>query len=223
MAREIRQVAIIGAGVMGAAIAAHVTNAGLPVVLLDIVSKDPNDRSAIAKGAVEKMLKTEPAPFMSPRNAKLITTGNLEDDLNLLADFDWIVEAIIENLKIKHDLYAKLETVRKEGSIVSSNTSTIPLRNLIEGRSDAFQRDFAITHFFNPPRYMRLLELVSGSKTSPDVTETLAKFCDVALGKGVVRCHDTPGFIANRIGMMWMQAGLNSAEDSGLSVEEADK
>jgi len=116
MAREIKKVAVIGAGVMGAAIAAHVTNAGLAVVLLDIVGKDPNDRSAIAKGAVEKMLKTEPAPFMSPRNAKLITAGNLEDDLNLLADCDWIVEAIIENLKIKHDLYAKLETVRKEGS-----------------------------------------------------------------------------------------------------------
>jgi len=222
MAREIKKVAVIGAGVMGAAIAAHVTNAGLAVVLLDIVGKDPNDRSAIAKGAVEKMLKTEPAPFMSPRNAKLITAGNLEDDLNLLADCDWIVEAIIENLKIKHDLYAKLETVRKEGSIVSSNTSTIPLKNLIEGRSDAFQRDFAITHFFNPPRYMRLLELVSGDKTAPDVTDTLARFCDVGLGKGVVRCHDTPGFIANRIGMMWMQAGLNSAEDSGLTVEEAD-
>jgi 3-hydroxyacyl-CoA dehydrogenase len=222
MPREIKKVAVIGAGVMGAAIAAHVTNAGLPVVLLDIVGKDAQDRSAIAKGAVAKMMKTEPAPFMSPRNAKLITAGNLEDDLNQLADCDWIVEAIIENVKIKHDLYAKLETVRKEGSIVSSNTSTIPLRNLIEGRSDAFQRDFAITHFFNPPRYMRLLELVSGDKTAPDVTETLARFCDVGLGKGVVRCHDTPGFIANRIGMMWMQAGLNSAEDSGLCVEEAD-
>ena len=226
MTREIKKVAVIGAGVMGAAIAAHVTNAGLPVVLLDIASKDPakdgGDRSAIAKGAVAKMLKTEPAPFMSPRNAKLITAGNLEDDLNLLADCDWIVEAIIENLKIKHDLYAKLEGVRKPGSIVTSNTSTIPLRLLVQDRSDAFRRDFAITHFFNPPRYMRLLELVSGEETAPDVTETLAAFCDVKLGKGVVRCHDTPGFIANRIGMMWMQAGLNSAEDNRLTVEEAD-
>jgi 3-hydroxyacyl-CoA dehydrogenase len=222
MPRDIKKVAVIGAGVMGAAIAAHVTNAGIPVVLLDIVGKDPNDRGAIANGAVAKLLKTEPAPFMSARNAKLITTGNLEDNLDLLADCDWIVEAIIENLKIKHDLYSKLENVRKAGSIVTSNTSTIPLKKLIEGRSDAFQQDFAITHFFNPPRYMRLLELVSGNKTAPDVTETLAKFCDVQLGKGVVRCHDTPGFIANRIGMMWMQAGLNAAEDSGLSVEEAD-
>ncbi len=222
MAREIKKVAVIGAGVMGVAIAAHVTNAGLPVVLLDIVSKDPNDRSAIARGAVEKALKTEPAPFMSPRNAKLITPGNLEDDIQLLADCDWIVEAIIENVNIKHDLYAKLEKVRKSGSIISSNTSTIPLKNLIEGRSESFQKDFAITHFFNPPRYMRLLELVSGKETAKDVTETLAAFCDVRLGKGVVRCHDTPGFIANRIGMMWMQAGLNSAEDNGLTVEEAD-
>ncbi|MDB5395356.1 MAG: 3-hydroxyacyl-CoA dehydrogenase [Rhodospirillales bacterium] len=222
MPREIKKVAVIGSGVMGAAIAAHMTNAGLPVVLLDIVAKDANDRSAIAKGAVAKLLKTEPAPFMSPRNAKLVTPGNLEDDLNLLADCDWIVEAIIENVKIKHDLYARLETVRKAGSIVTSNTSTIPLKNLIEGRSEAFRRDFAITHFFNPPRYMRLLELVSGEETAAYVTETLARFCDVQLGKGVVRCHDTPGFIANRIGMMWMQAGLNTAEESGLTVEEAD-
>ncbi len=220
--REIKKVAVIGAGVMGAAIAAHVTNAGIPVVLLDIVGKDPNDRSAIANGAVAKLLKTEPAPFMSPRNAKLITAGNLEDDLKLLADCDWIVEAIIENVNIKHDLYAKLESVRKAGSIVTSNTSTIPLKNLIEGRSEAFQKDFAITHFFNPPRYMRLLELVSGKHTAADVTETLARFCDVNLGKGVVRCHDTPGFIANRIGMMWMQAGLNAAEDNDLTVEEGD-
>ena len=221
-AREIKKVAVIGSGVMGAAIAAHITNAGLPVVLLDIVAKDSNDRSAIATGAVAKLLKTEPAPFMSPRNAKLITPGNLEDDLDLLADCDWIVEAIIENLGIKHALYAKLESVRKTGSIVTSNTSTIPLKNLIEGRSDAFRQDFAITHFFNPPRYMRLLELVSGTETAPDVTETLARFCDVQLGKGVVRCHDTPGFIANRIGMMWMQAGLNAAEDNGVTVEEGD-
>jgi 3-hydroxyacyl-CoA dehydrogenase len=222
MTREIKKVAVIGAGVMGAAIAAHVTNAGLPVVLLDIVSKDPDDRSAIAKGAVAKMLKTDPAPFMSPRNAKLITAGNLEDDIGLLAECDWIVEAIIENLKIKHDLYAKLESVRKAGSIITSNTSTIPLKLLIKDRSDAFRHDFAITHFFNPPRYMRLLELVSGPETAPDVTETLAAFCDVKLGKGVVRCHDTPGFIANRIGMMWMQAGLNAAEDNEITVEEGD-
>jgi 3-hydroxyacyl-CoA dehydrogenase len=218
---DIRKVAVIGSGVMGGGIAAHITNAGIPVVLLDIAAKE-GDRGAIAKGAVERLLKTEPAPFMSPRNARLITTGNLEDDLALVADCDWIVEVIVEKLEVKHALYEKLEAVRKPGSIVTSNTSTIPLHNLIEGRSDDFQSRFAITHFFNPPRYMRLLELVSGPKTAPEVTETLARFCDVALGKGVVRCHDTPGFIANRIGMMWMQSGVNAAMDSGLTVEESD-
>ena len=219
---EIRKVAVIGSGVMGGAIAAHVTNAGIPVVLLDIAAKDGPDRSAVAKGAIERILKTDPAPFMSPRNARLITPGNLEDDLGLLADCDWIVEAIVENPTIKHDLYAKLESVRKGGSIVSSNTSTIPLRLLVEGRSDAFRRDFAITHFFNPPRYMRLLELVGGPETRPEILETLAAFCDVRLGKGVVRCHDTPGFIANRIGTLWMLSAVNAAMDLGLTVEEAD-
>jgi 3-hydroxyacyl-CoA dehydrogenase len=219
---KIGKVAVIGSGVMGSGIAAHVTNAGMPVVLLDIVSKDPNDRSAIAKGAVERMLKTEPAPFMSAKNARLITTGNLEDDLHLVADCDWVVEVIVENPKVKHALYERLEQVRKPDAIVTSNTSTIPLKHLVEGRSEGFRRNFAITHFFNPPRYMRLLELVSGPDTAPEVTETLAQFCDVQLGKGVVRCHDTPGFIANRIGIMWMQAGINSAMDSGVTVEEAD-
>lgn len=219
---DIAKAAVIGSGVMGAAIAAHLTNAGVPVVLLDIPAKDGNDRSAIAKGAVDRMLKTEPAPFMSPRNARLITPGNLEDDLQLLADCDWIIEAIVENVKIKHDLYAKLEAVRKPGSIVTSNTSTIPLRILIEGRSDGFRRDFAITHFFNPPRYMRLLELVAGPETRPEVMQTLAQFGDMRLGKGVVRCHDTPGFIANRIGTLWLQAAVNAAIDEGLTVEETD-
>ncbi len=218
---EIAKVAVVGAGVMGGGIAAHITNAGVPVVLLDIASRE-GDRSAIAKGAVAKMLKTDPAPFMSPRNAKLITPGNLDDDLKLVADCDWIIEAIVENPKIKHDLYARLESVRKADSIVSSNTSTIPLHVLIEGRSNAFRHDFAITHFFNPPRYMRLLELVSGPETRPDAVETLAQFCDVRLGKGVVRCHDTPGFIANRIGTLWLQAAVNAAMDLGLTVEEAD-
>jgi 3-hydroxyacyl-CoA dehydrogenase len=218
---EIKKVAVIGSGVMGGAIAAHVANAGIPVVLLDVAAKD-GDRSAIAKGAIDRLLKTDPAPFMHKRNARLITPGNLDDDLALLADVDWIVEAIVERLDIKHALYEKLETARKPGSIVSSNTSTIPLAKLIEGRSDAFQRDFVITHFFNPPRYMRLLELVVGPKTSPDVAATVARFCDVQLGKGVVRCHDTPGFIANRIGTFWIQQAINSAMDLGLTVEEAD-
>ncbi|GIL40038.1 3-hydroxyacyl-CoA dehydrogenase/enoyl-CoA hydratase family protein [Roseiterribacter gracilis] len=218
---EIKKVAVIGSGVMGGAIAAHVANAGIPVVLLDVAAKE-GDRSAIAKGAIDRLLKTDPAPFMHNKNARLITPGNLDDDLNLLADVDWIVEAIVERLDIKHALYEKLEKARKPGSIVSSNTSTIPLDKLVEGRSAEFQRDFVITHFFNPPRYMRLLELVVGKKTSPDVAKTIEKFCDVNLGKGVVHCHDTPGFIANRIGTFWIQQAINSAMDLGLTVEEAD-
>ncbi len=219
---EIKKVAVIGAGVMGAAIAAHVANAGIPCVLLDIVPKDAKNRNAFAEGAVEKMLKTKPAPFMHAKNARLITTGNLEDHLSLLADVDWICEAIIENPAIKRDLYQKLEGVRKPGSIVTSNTSTIPLATLLEGLPDSFARDFGITHFFNPPRYMRLFELVKGPQTRDDAIAALAHFGDVVLGKEVVRCKDTPGFIANRIGIYWSYVAMSLAFKHGLTVEETD-
>lgn len=219
---EIKRAAVIGAGVMGSGIAAHFANAGIPVVLLDIVAKTGDDRSAIAKGAVERMLKTEPAAFMHKRNARLVTTGNLEDDIGLLADVDWIVEAIIEDKALKASLYTRIDAVRKPGSVVSSNTSTIPLHILTEGQSDAFRRDFLITHFFNPPRYMRLLELVTSPDTRTDAAELIADVCDRQLGKGVVRCKDTPGFIANRIGVFWIQAAINAAVEQGVSVEEAD-
>ena len=139
-----KKVAVIGAGVMGSGIAAQIANAGVPVVLLDIVPKDAKDRSIIAKGTIEKMLKTDPAPFMHKRNAKLITPGNLEDDLNLLADCDWIVEVVLEDLNIKHATYEKIEKHRKAGSIVTSNTSTIPLAKLVEGQSDNFKKDFKL-------------------------------------------------------------------------------
>ncbi|MCG5242967.1 3-hydroxyacyl-CoA dehydrogenase NAD-binding domain-containing protein [Azospirillum doebereinerae] len=218
---KIERAAVIGAGVMGAGIAAHFANAGIPVVLLDIPAKE-GDRSAIAKGAVAKMLKTDPAPFMHRGAAKLVTTGNLEDDLHLLGDVDWIVEAIIENPAIKADLYKRIDPVRKAGSVVSSNTSTIPLAVLTEGQSDRFKSDFLITHFFNPPRYMRLLEIVGGPQTRPDALAAVAGIGDRRLGKGVVHCKDTPGFIANRIGVLWIQAAVNAAIDLGLTVEEAD-
>ncbi|HYH20467.1 MAG TPA: 3-hydroxyacyl-CoA dehydrogenase NAD-binding domain-containing protein [Azospirillum sp.] len=219
---DIKRAAVIGAGVMGSGIAAHIANAGIPVVLLDIVPKDAEDRSVVARTAIQKMLKTDPAPFMHPKNAKLVTPGNLEDDLGLLADVDWIIEAIVENPAVKADLYRRIDPVRKAGSVVSSNTSTIPLAHLTEGQSEAFKRDFLITHFFNPPRYMRLLELVTSDATRPDAAAAIADFCDRALGKGVVRCKDTPGFIANRIGTLWIQAAINAAVDLGLTVEEAD-
>ena len=219
---DIRKVAVIGAGVMGAGIAAHVTNAGIPVVLLDIVPPNASDRSVVAKTAIEKMLKTEPAPFMHPKNAKLITPGNIEDDLGLLADCDWIIEAVVERLDIKQSLYHQLESVRRTDAIVSSNTSSIRLSTLMAGMPDCFQQHFLITHFFNPPRYMRLLEIAVGEQTLPAVVERIHQFCDFKLGKGVVFTHDTPGFIANRIGIYWIQTAILEAIRLGLSVEEAD-
>ena len=219
---EIKKAAVIGAGVMGAGIAAHITNAGIPCVLLDIVPKTGDNRNAIAEGAVAKMLKTDPAPFMSKRNANLITTGNIEDNLDLLADCDWIVEAVIERLDIKQDLYKKVDAKRKKGTIISSNTSTIPLHELISGLPESLAQDFVITHFFNPPRYMRLLEIVTGPKTKKEQIATIREFCDVKLGKGVVLCKDTPGFIGNRIGIYWMQNAVIEALALGLTVDEAD-
>jgi 3-hydroxyacyl-CoA dehydrogenase len=218
----IKKVCVIGAGTMGAGIAAQVANAGVPVLLLDIVPKDGANRNAIAEGAVAKMLKTEPAPFMSKAAAKLVETGNIEDHLGRIAECDWVVEAVIERLDIKQGLYAKIEAVKREGTAVSSNTSTIPLGQLVEGRSEAFQRDFLITHFFNPPRYMRLLEIVTGPATDAAVAAKVEQFADVAMGKTVVRANDTPGFIANRIGTYWIQLGLNAAFDMGITVELAD-
>lgn len=218
----IKKVAVIGSGVMGSQIAAHVANAGIPVILLDIVLKDAEDRNQLVNGALARMQKAEPSPFMHPDNAKLITLGNLEDDLDKLADADWIIEAVLENLQIKTDLYKKIDAVRKKGSIVSSNTSTIPLKSLTKDLPESFAHDFLITHFFNPPRYMRLLELVTGEKTSREAASVIADFCDRSLGKGIVNCKDAPGFIANRLGIFFLQCGVNTAMDLGLTVEEAD-
>ena len=218
----IKKVAVIGSGVMGSQIAAHITNAGVPVLLLDIVLKDNPDRNFLAKGALEKLQKADPAPFMHPKNARLITPGNLEDDLAKLGDVDWIIEAVLEDPQVKSSLYQKIDSVRKPGSIVSSNTSTIPLNVLIGGQSEQFAKDFLITHFFNPPRYMRLLELVTGTQTHAGAADKIHDFCDRELGKGVVACKDTPGFIANRLGVFFIQSAVNAAFDLGLTVEEAD-
>jgi 3-hydroxyacyl-CoA dehydrogenase len=217
----IEKAAVIGAGVMGSGIAAQIANAGIPVVLLDIVAKNGPDRSAIAKGAVARMLKADPAPFMHASAARLVTPGNLEDDLALLEDCDWIVEAVLEDPGVKKALYERLESVRKPDAVVSSNTSTIPLRLLTEGRSEGFRKHFIITHFFNPPRYMRLLEIVPG-EAAPETVAPLRDFADRRLGKGVVVTKDTPGFIANRIGGYWIAAGLAHAIELGLDIEEAD-
>ena len=222
MAIEIRRAAVIGAGTMGSGIAAHLANAGIPVLLLDVVPSDASDRNALAAGALNRMRTQQPAPFMSAEAMALVTPGNVEDDLEAVHEVDWIIEAVFEDPAVKAPLYRKLDAVRRAGCIISSNTSTIPLRDLIAGQSDAFCADFAITHFFNPPRQMRLLELVSGPQTRPEVTAALHTFGDERLGKGVVVCNDTPGFIANRIGTYFMYRAMHEALEHGLSVEEAD-
>ena len=218
----IERVAVIGSGVMGGGIAAQIANAGASVLLLDVAAKDGPDRSAVARGAVERLSKSRPPAFMHRRAVRQIDVGNIDDDLARAGEADWIVEAVIERLDVKRDLYARLDAVRKPGAIVSSNTSTIPLARLVENASDGLQRDFAITHFFNPPRYMRLLEIVRGPRTRPELVERLREFADRRLGKGVVECKDTPGFIANRIGVYWLQCAVVEAMRAGLSVEQAD-
>jgi 3-hydroxyacyl-CoA dehydrogenase len=219
---SISKACVIGAGVMGSGIAAQIANAGVQVLLLDVVGPAATDRSSIAKAAVERLAKTEPAPLMSRAAGKLIKIGNIEDDLGQLADVDWIIEAVAERLDIKQGLYRKIESARKPGSILSSNTSTLPLKMLMAGMPESVVHDFCITHFFNPPRYMRLLEIVGGAETRPDVVSTVTQFADEKLGKVVVKAKDTPGFIANRIGVFWIQAAVNAARELGLSVEEAD-
>ncbi len=214
----IEKVAVIGSGVMGSGIAAQVANAGLPVVLLDIKVEGKD----LAADAVAKMLKTDPAPFMHKKNAKLITTGTIDDNIDMIADCDWIIEVVLEKLEIKHATYEKIIAHKKKDAIVSSNTSTIPLKLLAEPFDKDFKSKFMITHFFNPPRYMRLLELVTSADTDKKAVETIRDICDIKLGKGVVVCNDTPGFIANRIGTYWLQAGINEAIKGNVPIEVAD-
>ncbi len=208
-----RRVGVIGAGVMGAGIAAQIANAGTPVLLLDLVP------DAAAK-AVAAMAKQEPAPLMSKAAARLIETGGTETDLPRLAECDWIIEAIVERPDAKQALYRRLLDAAP-GAIISSNTSTIPLSTLTAGMPEDFSHHFLITHFFNPPRYMRLLEIVTGS-ADPARIAPILDFADRHLGKTVVQCNDTPGFIANRLGTYWLQLGIAEAIDAGLTVEEAD-
>ena len=217
--KAINKVAVIGGGPMGGVVAAHLANAGVKVLWLSY--RKAADRNALA-GAVEQMLKTSPAPFMSKGAAKLIEVGNIDDDLGRVAECDWVIEAIMERLDLKQSLYRKLDAVRRPGTAVSSNTSTIPLAMLTEGMPETFRRDFLITHFFNPTRYMRLLEVVAGPDSDPATIDAVAQFADVALGKSVVRCNDSPGFIANRVGQPWMLATMAETVDAGLTVEEAD-
>ncbi len=219
----IKKVAVIGAGVMGAGIAAQLANAGMEVELLDRVDpKNANDRSAIAKSAIEKLLKTNPAPLMHKSNVKRIRPGNTEEDMDRLKECDLVIEAVFEDPKVKSDIFKKIDANRRADTIVASNTSTIPLHDLIKDQSEALKKDFVITHFFNPPRYMPLLELVTSSYNDKNMVAEVTRFMDEKMGKGVVLCNDTPGFIGNRIGTFWIQTAINEAYGRNLTVEEAD-
>jgi 3-hydroxyacyl-CoA dehydrogenase len=209
---------------MGARIAAHFANAGLPCLLLDIVPKDasPSDRNKIVTAGLEAAKKTRPAAFFTPALAAKVAIGNFEDDLARIADADWIVEAVAENLEIKRGLLSKVARYRKPGSIVTTNTSGLPVHLIAEGLPEELQQHWAGTHFFNPPRYMKLVELIPGPNTSAEVLETLSDFCDRRLGKGVVKAKDTPNFIANRIGTYSLLNALRLMSKLDMTVEEVD-
>ncbi|MFT3694249.1 MAG: 3-hydroxyacyl-CoA dehydrogenase/enoyl-CoA hydratase family protein [Kofleriaceae bacterium] len=222
MTRPIRRVAVLGAGVMGSGIAAHCANAGIPVVLLDIVPPDgKGGRNAFAKGALDKLKKAKPAAFMHPRNELLVTIGNFDDDLAKVADCDLIIEAIIEKTEPKRALFEKLEKLVQPQTIIASNTSGLRIAELLVGRSDDFKRHFMVTHFFNPPRYMKLLELVAGPETTPEAKASAEKFAQ-DLGKGIVWAKDTPNFIGNRIGLHSMMTTIHLMLEKGLAPEDVD-
>ncbi len=221
MTKEIRKVAVIGSGTMGSGIAGQVANAGLDVWLLDLPSEGGNV-NALAERGMERLRDPGSPGLMSEEAAKRIHLGNTRDDFHQVADCDWVAEAIVERLDVKKDLYQRLYDTCQKDVIVTSNTSTIPIRLLTEGMPASFCERFAITHFFNPVRFMQLLELVSGEHTRPDIIEMFDAFCEERLGKGVVRCADTPGFLGNRVGVFAIQCALHTAFDMGLSPSEAD-
>ncbi len=224
MTQRIQKAVVLGAGTMGARIAAHFANAGLPCLLLDIVPKDaaPADRNNLVLAGIEAAKKSKPAAFFAPELAARISIGNFEDDLSRIADADWIIEVVAEDLEIKRNLLAKVAQFRKPGSIVTTNTSGLQVHFIAEGLPEEFQQHWAGTHFFNPPRYMKLVEVIPGPKTSTEVLNGLTDFCDRRLGKGVVVAKDTPNFIANRVGTFSMLNALKLMSTLGMTIEEVD-
>jgi 3-hydroxyacyl-CoA dehydrogenase len=222
--KRIHKVAILGAGTMGARIAAHFANAGVPSYLFDIVPPDADGpaRNKIAAAGLDAARKSKPAAFFEPSLAKLVTVGNFEDDLKKLVEVDWIIEAVVENLEIKRGLLKKVEAVRKPGTIFTTNTSGLPVGKIAEGFPEEFRRSWFGTHFFNPPRYMRLLELIPTPHTDRDLLESVAWFSDVRLGKGVVYAKDTPNFIGNRIGTFSVLNVMRLMQDMDLTIEDVD-
>ncbi len=230
MSRKIKQAAVIGSGVMGGGIAALLASAGIKTLLLDIVpfdltdkeKKDPAARNKIAKAGLDTILKSKPSLLMQKKDAALISIGNLEDDFDKLSRCDWIVEVVVENLKIKQALFKRVEPVRKPGAIVSSNTSGIPLKSMSEGLSLEFKQHFLGTHFFNPVRYMHLLEIIKGEETLPEILSFMGDFGERLLGKGIVWAKDTPNFVGNRIGVQGMIKAMQLMMEEGLSITEVD-
>src|ERR1700757_2485698 len=222
--KRIHKIAVLGAGTMGARIAAHFANAGVPSHLLDIVPPDADGpaRNKIAAAGLEAAKKSKPAAFFEPSLANLVTVGNFEDDLKKLAEVDWIIEAVVENLEIKRSLLRKVEAIRKPGTIVTTNTSGLPVGKIAEGFSDDFRMVWFGTHFFNPPRYMRLLEIIPTPDADRAAIDAISHFCDVRLGKGVVIAKDTPNFIGNRVGTFSVLNVIRLMQEMGLTIEEVD-
>jgi len=237
MKRAIKHVAVLGSGVMGSRIACHFANIGVKVLLLDIVPHELNEQE-LAKGlsmespavrnrmvndALSAAVKSKPSPLYDEKVVSLITTGNFEDDMSKIKDVDWIIEVVVERLDIKKIIFDQVEKYRKPGTIITSNTSGIPMHLMCEGRSEDFQKNFAGSHFFNPPRYLRLLEIIPGPKTDPELVDFLMHYGDLFLGKETVLCKDTPAFIANRIGIYAIMSAMHTIEKMGLSVSQVDK
>ncbi len=237
MNRKIKKAAVLGSGIMGSRIACHFANIGLEVILIDIPPKevpeelakkgkkleDPEVKNSIVHSALESTIKSKPSPLYDSSRASLIKTGNFDDDLAKIKEVDWVIEAVVENLDIKKSLFEKVEKHRKEGTLITSNTSGIPIHLMIEGRSEDFQKNFCGTHFFNPPRYLRLLEIIPTPKTDQSVVDFLMHYGDLYLGKETVLCKDTPAFIANRVGVFSMMAAMNVVPKYNFSVGEIDK
>jgi len=237
MKRRIAKVVVLGSGVMGSRIACHFANIGVQVLLLDIVPKEPNDqekakgltleskpvRNRIVNDALLAAVKSNPSPLYDPAFAQRIETGNFDDDMPRIADYDWVLEAVVENLDIKKKVFEQVEKFRKAGTLITSNTSGIPMHDMSEGRSEDFRKHFCGTHFFNPPRYLQLLEIIPNPATDPEVIDFLMHYGDRFLGKTTVLCKDTPAFIANRVGIYSMMEGLSVMTQLGLTVDEIDK
>ncbi len=228
--RHINKVAVVGSGIMGSRIACHFANIGVEVLLLDIVpfdltqeqKQDKKIRNSIVNDALKSTLKSKPSPIYSKEFVSRITTGNLDDDLHKIADADWIIEVVVERLDIKKQVFEKIEKFRTDGTLISSNTSGIPIESMIDGRSEDFQKHFCGTHFFNPPRYLKLLEIIPTTKTDIQVTDFLMHYGDKFLGKDMVLCKDTPAFIANRIGVANIMSLFHLVKELNLTVEEVD-